>query len=332
MTIETTIIIPIFNEEKYIEILLDSLIANDYDKSKLEILIYDGHSTDDTLKILNQYLKKYPFIHLFDNPKRVQVEALNLALERAKGEYIIRCDAHAKYPTNYITDLVKYLKNSKDKIGNIGFQAVSVASSQSSEAKAVSLALKSPFGVGISHRSKSFDKPIPVDTLLFGAWKKEIFNDVGVFDTNFIRGQDYEHNKRLLKHGYKIYLLPGTTFKYYTRPNIVKLSKMVYQYAYAKAQIIKKYKEFPSIRIVIPALFLVGLIMAIFLPIIRYLYGFYLFLILYATFREKESLSVSWYLFLSFIVMHLSHGFGFIRGMVDMFIFRKTKKKFKHTR
>lgn len=330
--IETSLIIPIYNEERYLDNLLLSLINNDYDKEKIEILIFDGGSTDNTLKILQKYTTDYSYIHLFSNPKRIQVEALNLALKKVSGKYIIRCDAHAEYPQNYISGLVYYLKNSKEKIGNVGFQAISVPGDESNEAEAVALALKSPFGVGMSHRSKSFTQIISVDTLLFGAWKAEIFDDCGDFDTNFVRGQDYEHNKRLILKGYKVLLLPGTQFKYFTRTSLIKLARMVYQYAYAKTQIIKKYNEKPSIRVFIPAIFVFGLLLSIFFPILINLYLLYLLMDLLAVLKERKNLSTSLYLFVGFPLMHISHGIGFIRGLFDVFILQKKTKKFDHTR
>ncbi len=330
--IETSLIIPVYNEENYLDSLLLSLINNDYDKEKIEILIFDGESTDNTLKILQKYTTNYPYIHLFSNPKRIQVEALNLALKKAKGKFIIRCDAHAEYPENYISGLVDYLKKSKEKIGNIGFQAISIAGDDSSQAEAIALALKSPFGVGLSHRSKSFKEAINVDTLLFGAWKANIFDDCGNFDTNFVRGQDYEHNKRLILKDYKVLLLPDIQFKYFTRTTLIKLAKMIYQYAYAKTQIIKKYKEKPSIRVIIPTIFVLTLLLSIFFPIIINLYLLYLLIDLLIVLKERKNLSTSFYLFIAFPLMHISHGIGFIRGLFDIFILQKNTKKFNHTR
>ncbi len=330
--IETSLIIPVYNEEKYLDNLLMSLINSDYDKEKIEILIFDGGSTDNTLKILQKYTTNYPYIHLFSNPKRIQVEALNLALKKVSGKYIIRCDAHAEYPQNYISGLIDYLKNSKEKIGNVGFQAISVPGDESHQAEAVALAFKSPFGVGLSHRSKSFKEAISVDTLLFGAWKAEIFDDIGDFDTNFVRGQDYEHNKRLILKGYRVLLLPDTQFKYFMRTSLVKLAKMVYQYAYAKTQIIKKYKEKPSIRVVIPAIFVLGLFLSIFFPLIINLYLLYLVIDLLVVLKERKSLSTSFYLFIAFPLMHISHGIGFMRGLFDVFLLQKNTKRFDHTR
>ncbi len=330
--IQTSIIIPVYNEEKYLPALLDSLLRNDYPTDKLEILIFDGNSSDKTLEILHEYTSRFSHIQVFDNPERIQVAALNLALKKAQGEYIIRCDAHAEYPENYISTLVNYLKNANTSIGNVGVQAISVAGDESAQAKAVAITLKHPLGVGVSHRSMQHNEPVEVDTLLFGGWRQEIFDDVGLFDTNFVRGQDYEHNKRLITKGYKVLLLPDVKFKYFTRTSLFKLSQMVYQYAYAKTQIMKKYQERPSFRVMIPALFLLGLITALFFPPIRYLYGIYLLIIFVAAIKDGDDIKTTFYLFLAFPLMHISHGFGFLRGLFEQFVLGRSKISFESTR
>lgn len=330
--IETSIIIPTFNEVKYIQSLLDSLIQNAYPKEKLEILIFDGKSTDGTRAILEEYSRIYPFIKVFDNPKRLQVYALNLALNEVQGKYIIRCDAHAEYPKDYISRLVHFLENSDESIGNIGGQAIGVAGAATQEAEAIAIALSHPFGVGLSHRSITIAEPKEVDTVLFGAWKRKVFESVGGFDEHFVRGQDYEHNKRLIRAGYKVILIPELEFQYFTRDTFRKLARMVYQYAYAKTQIIKKYREPIRIRVIIPALFVLGIPVAFWFPMIEYGYLFYGMLSIGISFKAGTTIAQKMYLMVTFPLMHTAHGIGFIRGMIEQFILHRSKIEWESTR
>jgi len=277
-------------------------------------------------------VKNFSYIKVHKNEQRLQVYALNAALNKVKGKYIIRCDAHSLYPEKYISTLVEYLQKSNDKIGNVGLQAVSMPGANTAQAEAVSIALKHPLGVGVSHRSIKIDQAKEVDTVLFGAWKREVFSDIGDFDDHFVRGQDYEHNKRLKHFGYKVLLLPGLQFKYYTRTSIVKLCKMVYQYAYAKTQIMKKYKELPSYRVVIPLIFLLGLILGICLPQLYYLYLFYMCIVLGVAFKNSRDMKTMFFLMLAFPLMHISHGFGFLRGIIEQFVFQRSKIDWDSTR
>jgi len=147
---KVSIIIPVLNERKFIKRCLDSILKNNYEKSLLEILIFDGGSDDGTYEILKEYEKKYDFIKVFRNKKKYQVYALNEGIRKAKGNIIIRCDAHSEYPENYISTLVKYHKlNIADNIG-----------------------------VGVSYRTiKNSNKPIYVDTVPFGSWKVGILKN-----------------------------------------------------------------------------------------------------------------------------------------------------------
>src|SRR5207244_2291921 len=85
--------------------MLDSMLANAYPGDRLEVLIVDGMSDDGTRAVITDYASRYPMIQLLDNPERTTPHALNLGIARARGRIIMRMDAHAAYPTNYIADL-----------------------------------------------------------------------------------------------------------------------------------------------------------------------------------------------------------------------------------
>ena len=115
-----SLIIPCRNEEKYISKCLESILRNDYPKKILEVLIIDGMSYDKTRQIVNAYSKKYPFIKLIDNPKRITPSAMNISIKRSKGDYIIIMIAHGEYPKTYISDLIKWHKKLKcDNVGGL---------------------------------------------------------------------------------------------------------------------------------------------------------------------------------------------------------------------
>lgn len=103
---------------KYIANCIESILKQDYPKENLEVLFVDGMSTDKTRDIIRQYIVEYPFIKLLDNPKRIVPPALNIAIKAAKGDIIMRLDAHAIYPTNYFSALVERLQTlNADNVG-----------------------------------------------------------------------------------------------------------------------------------------------------------------------------------------------------------------------
>ena len=190
-----SIIIPCRNEEKFIGKCLDSIIAQDYPKNSIEILILDGRSTDRTREILKKYTQKYSFIKVLDNPKKIQTTALNIGIKKARGEIIIRMDAHNIYEKSYMSKCVTYLR--KYDVDNVGGICVTLPANNTIIAKSIALALSHPFGVGNVYFRIGSKNPRFVDTVPFGCYKKEIFEKIGLFDENLVRNQDIEFNLRL---------------------------------------------------------------------------------------------------------------------------------------
>ena len=109
---KVSIICPVFNEEKFIEACIISIIEQDYPQDAMEVLFVDGNSTDSTTEVIKRYTAQYSFLKLLNNPQRIVPHALNIGIEAAKGEVIMRLDAHCTYPTNYVSELVRYLYQS----------------------------------------------------------------------------------------------------------------------------------------------------------------------------------------------------------------------------
>ncbi|HMA43558.1 MAG TPA: glycosyltransferase, partial [Gemmatimonadales bacterium] len=104
-----TIVVPCRNEERYIVECLDSILACDYPPDRLEVLVVDGMSDDGTRTVLAEYAARNPLVRVLDNPRRITPVALNLAIRAARGEVIVRMDAHVVYPRNYVSRLVAAL-------------------------------------------------------------------------------------------------------------------------------------------------------------------------------------------------------------------------------
>ncbi len=147
-----TIIIPCWNEEKFIQKCLESIINQNYPKDKMEILVVDGMSEDKTREIIVDYSKRFSFIKLVDNPKKFTPFALNIGIKNSGGEIIIRMDAHAGYEKDYISKCVKYQK--EYNADNIGGSIKTLPSQKTILSKAIALVLYSFFGGFVNIRSK----------------------------------------------------------------------------------------------------------------------------------------------------------------------------------
>ncbi len=214
-----TVVIPCLNEREHIGVCLDSVVANDYPKDRLEIRIVDGMSEDGTRVILQNYAKRYSFIKIFDNPKKITPAALNIGIKSAKGEIIVRMDAHSTYKEDYIYKCIKYL--GEYKADNVGGIWITVPGRDGLLAKSIALSLSSCFGAGNAHYRTGFiDKTKWVDTVPFGCFRKSIFEKIGFFNEALNRNEDIEFNARLRKAGGRILLVPDIVIRYYAKPDL----------------------------------------------------------------------------------------------------------------
>jgi glycosyltransferase involved in cell wall biosynthesis len=325
--IEVTVIIPCYNESKFISKCLDSIIALDYPKDKLEILVFDGGSQDGTLKIVREYIKKNGYIKLYHNAERIQAAALNKGIRKASGDIIIRMDAHCIYSPDYILKAVSILKNA---------EAVNVGGSQTGKGTdyftlSLSFAMANPFASGNAVYRSSNNRQQEVDTVFLGAWHKKDLEEVGGFDESFAVNEDYELNYRLRKAGGKIIFSPEIKSIYYVRSSIIQLIKQYFRYGFWKVKTIKKHPASLRIRQTAAPFFVLALLLTSFL----YAAGYHVFVWLlsfsYLTafilfFRGFFNMKAIKYLppmLLITIIMHVAWGFGFLTGVFFWF-FKKT--------
>lgn len=216
-----SVICPIYNEAKYIDVCIQSILLQDFPKESLEVLFVDGMSKDGTRDRVENYAQQYPFIHLLDNEKRIVPIAMNIGIKAAKGDVIMRLDAHAQYPANYFSVLVKAL-DSLDA-DNVGAACRTDVLNKTSKTLAIREVLSNKFGVGNSTFRLGVDKVMEVDTVPFGCWKREVFNKYGLYDERLIRNQDFELNYRIRKNGGHIFIVPDSICAYYARESFKEL-------------------------------------------------------------------------------------------------------------
>ena len=221
-----SVICPIYNEEKYIGQFLDSLLKQDYPKDDLEILLVDGMSKDKTRDIVAGYTAQYPFIRLIDNPDKIVPYAMNRGIEAAKGNVIMRLDAHASYQPDYFSVLVSGLK--RLHADNVGTVCKTDVLNKTPKTLAIREVLGNKFGVGNSTFRTGIDREQEVETVPFGCWPREVFEKYGKYDVRLVRNQDIELNKRIIRGGGKIYILPDTYCTYLARETWRALAKNNY--------------------------------------------------------------------------------------------------------
>ncbi len=323
-----SIIIPCRNERESIGKCLDSIVNQDYPNDKIEILVVDGMSEDETRKVVKEYINRYPFIKLLDNPRKITPVAMNTGIKQAKGDIIVMMGAHAIYKKNYISKCLKYLN--KYKADNVGGLMISIPRNNTLIAKVIIHAISHPFGAGNSYFRIGSKKPKWVDTVFGGCYKKEVFQKIGLFNENLVRGQDIEFNLRLKKAGGKILLFPEVTAYYYPRTsnlrdfflhNLKSGIWVIYSFKFTKTPLrLRHYIPF----IFVSSLLGIGLL-GIFFSFFLWLFIFILFLYLFINFyfsikimKKERNLRYIFVMPMAFMSRHIGYGLGSILGIIKL--------------
>ncbi|BBE30210.1 glycosyl transferase [Tepiditoga spiralis] len=197
-----SIIIPLLNEEKHIKKLLKSIDDQTYPKEKIELILVDGNSSDNTVKIINTEKQKRKYdILLLNNPKKLTPISMNIGIKRAKGSYIVRLDAHATYNKEYIYEgIIEMINN--DSLISVGGYWYTTPVFETKRSKVISKIFNSYLGSGFSkYRMNKLNKAKNkiVDTVPYGIFRKEQLIKVNGYNEKLIRGQDIDLFYRLKK-------------------------------------------------------------------------------------------------------------------------------------
>jgi succinoglycan biosynthesis protein ExoA len=312
-----TIAMPAFNEERFIEACIRSVQSQDYPADRIEILVADGRSEDKTREILAELAIEDPRIRVVDNPERLQAAGLNKLIREARGDIVVRMDVHCEYAPSYVRKCVETMeKTGADNVG--GAQR---ARAKNSFQRALCAALTSPLGVGgAGYRDAS--KEGFVDTVFLGAFKRKIFETIGLYDPKAITNEDAELNQRLLESGGKIYLSKEIEVHYYPRDSFKTLAKQYYKYGRGRARTLLKLGKFPTIRPAIPFLMVVGgatmLVLPPLWPVAPVAFAAYALACGAEAVRVGRDLGPGGIATVWGIMptLHVSHGIGFAAGLI----------------
>lgn len=328
--VSVSIIIPVLNEEYYIESFIESLFKQTYDSNKLEYLFIDGNSIDATVNLINDKFKNTDLNYkVIINERKITPISLNLGIENAVGDLIIRLDAHSEYPENYIEKCVFYINNIPDA-DNVGCTIQTISKGLIGES--IASVLSSKFGVGNSQFRTGGEAGF-VDTVPFGTFRSELFKKIGYFDERLERNQDSEFNHRIIKNGGKIYLFTDINIKYHPRNTISKLVKMAY--SNGKWNIFTTYLVPGSMKIrhFIPLIFVISILFGILCIVLNnklftrlFICEMILYFILDLYFSLKsENLYKGFFKLIIFPLFHISYGMGSIMGFIKILKERKAK-------
>lgn len=320
---QVSVVMPVYNEEKYIEKCIESLLLQDYPQENMEWIFVDGMSKDRTRELLNNYKEKYPeLIRIYENPKKIVSYAMNIGIKESRGKYIVRLDAHADYATDYISKCVYFLDTTDaDNVGG-----VAETKSKGKIGQVIALMLSSKFGVGNS-QFRTNGASGYVDTVPFGAFRREVFSKYGGYDERLVRNQDNEMNYRIRKNGGKIYLSNDIKLSYYCRDSIKGITQMAIKNGTWNVITMKLCPGSMGVRHFIPLAFVLSLIGLGVLSFVNsfFAYVFLAELILYGlldiffSFKSGNTLKEKFVLLTLFPIFHISYGCGSILGITKLF-------------
>jgi len=317
-----SIIIPVFNEEKYIEKCLDSIINQTYNNIT-EILILDGMSTDATRSIVSKYTESCNKIRLIDNNARIQSAALNIGITSAKGDIIVRVDAHAIYDENYVYNCVHHLNETKsENVANVGGPTYLVTSGKY-VADSIVFLHESKFGIGVAKfRQKDFEGY--VDTVWNGAFWRSVFENVGLYNESLTRSEDNDMNNRITKKGYKIYQSKDIIAYYHPRTTIKQVLLQNYANGKAIGNSIVSNSEIIRIRHLVPLGFVMSILFfgALWKVNVVFKFAEIFILLSYFTLAIIEGIKIGCkngfkyapIMIIMFFLLHVAYGIGTIVG------------------
>lgn len=252
---EVLVVIPVLNEAAHIEACVRSLMTGDARLREAGFVVADGGSTDRTRAIVENLRDEFPNLRLLNNPKKLQSAAVNLAAREAGLErrILVRCDAHAIYPANYVMAVA-------DALGSRGIASVVVpmdAAGKTCFQKANAWIVDTPLGSGGSaHRGGR--KSMFVDHGHHAGFDLKSFLQVGGYDETFSHNEDAEFDTRLRKAGGQIFLDADIRLVYLPRPSVGSLARQYFNYGKGRARTLMKHGEKPKLRQMIPPATLVA--------------------------------------------------------------------------
>lgn len=321
-----TVIMAVRNETRFIRKTLDAVLSQSYPPRQMEIFISDGLSEDGTLDILKEYARADSRIVILENPGKIVSTGLNLAITESTGEILVRVDGHTVIAPDYVEKCVTgLLTSSADSIGGRMH-----ASGEDGFPKAVAFATSTPLGVG-NARFHYSNRQEWADTVYLGAWRRDVFQKVGLFDETFVRNQDDEFHYRIRARGGRILLSPAVKSSYQVRSNWKALASQYFQYGFWKVRVFQKHPAQMQARHFVPVTLVLSLLGAAFCSVLAFgSYVFFLAVLFYlagvfiAALLSCRSYSLKFTLtvFVIYATLHLSYGTGFLFGLFRFLLFQ----------
>ena len=329
-----TIVMPVFNEGRFIEQTLAQLLAQNYPPDRYEILVVDGMSTDDTREITTVFSQQHPNVFLLDNPKQRSSAGRNVGFKAGRGGYFLVVDGHCFIPTcTLLSDVADcFARSGADCLGRP--QPLDPPGLTPFQ-QAVALARGSRLGHGsdsmIYGDYEGFASPVS-NGAVYG---KSVFEKIGYVDETFDACEDVDFNYRVEQAGFSCYTSLKLAIQYYPRENMRGFFRQMVRYGEGRFRFIKKHREALTFNQLVPSGFVAGLMMLIMLLAmglshnrgfwgLGVLYGIYALIVIVESLRLaiRNDWKYLRYLPQLFFAIHFGLGWGFLNQLI---LFKKQR-------
>jgi len=323
------VVIPCRNEVLYIEDTIHAIYnSNLPDNINIEVFVVDGMSDDGTREKVHLLSNSYSNLNLVDNKNRLTPFAFNIGIKAAGlTDFIQIVGARHILSTNYIFNCLNKLQSDKS-IWCVGGRVENHYVNEVS--KFISLAMASSFGVGLGN-FRTLNRSCFTDTVTSPMYPSWVFEKIGFFDEELVRNQDDEFNYRVKLRGGKIFYENDISLKYYVRGTLNNLWRQFFQYGYWKVYVNVKHSTVTTIRQLLPPFFVLYLMLFMFtliagkliflissIPFLLYIFGS-----LFFSFKLANSIRKVFLTFIIFKILHISYGFGYLKGIIEFVILNK---------
>jgi len=237
---------PVLNEEMYLAQSVEHILSQDY-PGELELVLALGPSRDNTTEIAQRIASEDPRVTVVDNPTGKISTAINAAVKAARHAVIARVDGHALIPPGYLRLAMATLS----RTGAVNVGGVMAAEGETPFQRAVAFAMTSPYGVGAS-RFHTGGQPGPADTVYLGVFRRTAIEQVGGYDEEYLRAEDWEMNHRIRQSGGMIWFEPELRVTYRPRATMIRLGAQYFQYGRWRRVIARQHTGTINLRYLAP--------------------------------------------------------------------------------
>ncbi|HIP32435.1 MAG TPA: glycosyltransferase family 2 protein [Crocinitomicaceae bacterium] len=324
-----SIVIPCRNEVDYIEECISAIYSNELPKdTSLSVFIVDGLSDDGTREKIQALKITHPSLVLIDNVKQQTPFAFNLGiLAEKEADYIQIVGVRQILSTNYLKKAIEVFQDNSEnwcvggKVNNVYLNT---------KGRIIAQAMSTSFGMGLGN-FRTLDKSDFVDTVGTPMYKKEVFEKIGLFDEVLVRNQDDDFNYRVTQAGGKIFYNNDISLKYYVRATFSGLWRQFFQYGYWKVYVNQKHSSVTTYRQLVPPAFVLYLFTVLILPLFGIKVFFvglfpliiYVLMNVFFSFKLAKSSADALQLLITYPILHISYGLGYVKGLIDFLLFKK---------